>query len=202
MSKSKFKEVTTPVGVAQWPYLNEPDTKFNANGEYRCNLRLPREDAEGLITEIKSALDRHLVELKKDQPNKKFRMANLPFSDVEVDGDPTGEVEFKFKMKAVAGSGDRTFEQRPIMFDSQLKPTQAKVGGGTRLKVGAEIVPYNVASIGVGVSLRMKSVQIIELVEFSGGASADRWDFNKEDGFVEVSENASESETSTDDHDW
>ena len=35
---------TTPVGVAAFPYLSTPDTKFNEEGEYKVNLILTKEE--------------------------------------------------------------------------------------------------------------------------------------------------------------
>ena len=55
------------------------------------------------------------------------------------------------------------------------------VGNGSIVKVAYEPIPYMMASTKqVGVSLRLKGVQILELVEYGNGASM----FDEEDGYV------------------
>ena len=90
---------------------------------------------------------------------------------------------FKLKAKVTPKQGD-PFEQRPAIFDAKGKPLQeAKIGGGSKVKVAYELIPYYTAIAGAGVSLRLKAVQVIDLVEFSGGASADAFGFGEEEGY-------------------
>ena len=90
-------KLTTPTGVAKYPWLLKPDTKFNADGEYKVTLVLDKEEAEPVIEKIESVLTEHLEELKMSG-KKKVKQGPLPYSDEEDDeGNPTGNVEFKFK---------------------------------------------------------------------------------------------------------
>ena len=36
---------TTPKGIAQYPWLSKPDTKFSEEGEYKVNVILGKEEA-------------------------------------------------------------------------------------------------------------------------------------------------------------
>ena len=36
---------TTPQGVAQYPWLSKPDTKFSEEGDYKVNLIIAKEEA-------------------------------------------------------------------------------------------------------------------------------------------------------------
>ena len=65
MSKKKNVRITTPTGVAQWPRLNEPDTKFDKDGVYSVGLRLPKDDAGELISTISKVLDDFVTKIKK-----------------------------------------------------------------------------------------------------------------------------------------
>ena len=38
--------ITTPIGTAVYPHLNEPDTKFEDDGVYTTQLRLTAEEAD------------------------------------------------------------------------------------------------------------------------------------------------------------
>ena len=37
-SRSKLDSITTPVGIAKYPWVNTPSTKFVEGGEYSCSL--------------------------------------------------------------------------------------------------------------------------------------------------------------------
>jgi hypothetical protein len=178
--KKRYLRFTTPVGTALWPHLNEPDTKFDKDGSYSVNLVLNKEETEN----IKSKLSEVLQEFISSGESKTNKKAPLPIKeDKDQDGKPTGNYQIKFKLRAVGQSRGERWEQRPALFDSQLQPCTDVIGNGSRIKVGAEVVPYSTAMAGTGVSLRLKAVQVIELSN-GGGASADAWSFSKEDGFT------------------
>ena len=72
------------------------------------------------------------------------------------------------------------------VFDSKGTPISKDilVWGGTTMKVAYEIIPYSNNMLGSGVSLRLKAVQVHDLVS-GGGASADSYGFKEEaDGYV------------------
>ena len=50
------KTFTTPKGVAYYPYISAPDTKFDEQGHYKVNLCIPKEEAEPIIEQIKGEL--------------------------------------------------------------------------------------------------------------------------------------------------
>ena len=58
-------KVTTPKGIAVWPWLNEPDRKFNANGEYKVNLQMAHEDAQPFIEKLQEIHKEHYQETCK-----------------------------------------------------------------------------------------------------------------------------------------
>ena len=188
MPRRKNVRITSPTGIAQWPRLNEPDTKFDKDGVYSVSLRLPKDDAGELVETITGVLSEFMEKLAGNKARKP-KVAPLPIKDV-VDGDdiPTGEIEIKFKMRAVGGHGGDRWEQKPALFDSAGRPMTEVIGGGSRIKGGAEVVPYNTTMAGAGVTLRLKAVQVIELVEYTKGDSFNAWEFSEEKGFVSNNE--------------
>ena len=54
MKRTRTK-YTTSVGVARYPHLSEPDTKFDEDGVYTTQLILDSSDAEELENLIESA---------------------------------------------------------------------------------------------------------------------------------------------------
>lgn len=181
MTKAKNPRFTTPAGIAQYPYLTKPDTKFNPDGEYKIALEIPGAAAQDIVTFLDEQFAASVAKAKKENAGKKIKEGDVPYSVDEDSGKVT--VRFKLKAKVTPKQGD-PFEQRPAIFDAKGKPLQdAKIGGGSKVKVAYELVPYYTAIAGAGVSLRLKAVQVIDLVEFSGGASADAYGFGEEEGY-------------------
>lgn len=192
MSKEKKPRFTTPKGTAQYPYLTKPDTKFNPEGEYKVKLELDAADAGELISFLDEQVELAVEKAKKDPKNagKKIKVGDAPYSVNEETG--KASINFKLKAKVTTKSGE-TFEQRPAIFDAKGKPiTDVNIGGGSKVKVAYEVVPFYTALVGASISLRMKAVQVIDLVEFSGGASAEGYGFGEEEGY-EAEDNSAES---------
>ena len=183
MSKVKNTRYTTPAGIAQYPYLTKPDTKFNPDGEYKLSVEIKDPNLSAPIVAFLDAESAASVaKAKKENPGKKIKEGDVPYSV----NDDTGAVTVKFKLKAkVTPKVGDPFEQRPALFDAKGKPigADAKIGGGSKVKVAYELVPYYTAIAGAGISLRLKAVQVINLVEFSGGASSEAYGFGQEEGY-------------------
>ena len=75
------------------------------------------------------------------------------------------------------------FKQRPALFDNELKPISSDITiwGGSILRVSFQPHPWYTPALGAGVSLRLKSVQVKDLVE-GGGQSAEANGFDKVHG--------------------
>ena len=67
------------------------------------------------------------------------------------------------------------------------------IWGGSEIKVNGAIAFYSSPSIGQGVTLRLRAVQVIQYVEGSEGAG--RFNFEEEDGFVSTTSSEEESDT-------
>ena len=185
-------KVTTPKGLAVWPWLNEPDRKFNANGEYKVNLQMAHEDAQPFIEKLEEIHKEHYQETCKREKKQKLKKADLPITDVfDDEGNPTGEVQIKFKLKAQYEYDGKKITQRPVLMDSKRQPMKEVIGGGSVIRVGCDVYPYYTATIGVGLSLRCKIVQVLELKEYSPGT--DGFDFDEEDGFESLNDSVEEN---------
>tara|TARA_R110000772_G_scaffold194552_3_gene305296 strand:+ start:715 stop:1323 length:609 start_codon:yes stop_codon:yes gene_type:complete len=197
MNKIQNENIVTPAGRAIYPWLINPDTKFNALGEYKVSLSLNTSEAEPLIKKIDEAMEK----AKTLAPEgKKVKVSDPPYFN-EVDGDEqeTGNVLFKFKSKAQIQTKDgKTIKITPKLFDSKgtLLKDVTEIWGGSTIKISADIAPYFVGAVGAGVSLRLKAVQIIELV--TGGNNADSYGFESTEGY-EVSKETNQSEFNSSD---
>lgn len=171
---AKPTRINTPVGRAIYPRLGQPDTKYNAAGLFSVKLSVPADEVEDLREKLEEIRQTAWDEL--DAKSKKTHTLVEVFEDeLNDEGDETGNVIIKAKLQnIVTPKGKEPFEQRPNLFDSANNPLNAeevKVGSGSRLRLNCDVIPYAMASSKtVGVSLRLKNVQVVELVEF-GGAS-------------------------------
>jgi len=170
--------ITTPQGKAVYPRLDTPDTKFNEDGLYSCKLHVSEADFQafelGMDGLYKSAYD---AECKaqgkkiKESPNKPVRIT--PDGDYEIYAKQVAQKQTKTK---------GLIEFTVACFDSQgNKIATPKVGSGSELKLAVEPNFWYIASQGFGYSLRLKAVQVIELVEYGGGSS-ENYGFGKSEG--------------------
>lgn len=202
MSKDKKpKNMTgiTPKGIFKFPNLIKPDfgtDKYpKEGGEYNVRLVLPLEEAQPLIDKLQPEMDK-----AEEEAQAKFKELSVPqrkklgapkaqdFYQEVYDRDteePTGEVEFRFAMKASGknAKGEK-WERKPTIFDAKGKPVTLKaIWGGTKGKVSFEVSPYFVDGTGVyGIKLYLRAVQVIELNQ-GGSRSASDFGFGQEDGF-------------------
>ena len=165
------------LGEALYPHLNRPDVKFNENGEYKVNLKIPEDKAKGMIAIYEKAIQDSISEAEAKLNGKKVKLAPKPYS-IE-----NGQAVFKYKMKAT-GINRKTkepFSQRPALFDAKknpLNPSSCNIWGGSKMKIAYVLRSYYSPALGAGVTAQLKAVQIIELVE---GKQMDL--FAKEDGY-------------------
>jgi len=167
--------ITTPKGLALYPWLSTPDTKYSEEGEYKVNLVLSKEDAQPIVDEINRIFAENLAAETKKQ-GKEIKTANPPYADQLNDaGQPTGNVIFRFKSKAA---------YKPSNFDAKgTTMIESNIWGGSEIRVNGTIAPYFTSLVGAGIALRLRAVQVIKLVEGSG-EGASRFGFDETAGYV------------------
>ena len=160
---SKLK--TTPFGEAEYPHLTQPDYGFSKEGLYQVKLKVKKEEAQEDIKAINEVISFEVAEHHKKHPGdtKLLKRAPLPY---EAEGD---FIIFKFKLKAsgINGKTREPFTQKPSIVDHNLEPipSDKSIWGGSIMRVNYEPIGYNVATTGIGCTLRLKGAQIKKLVE-------------------------------------
>lgn len=192
MDKPKYEAFTTPAGEAVFPWITKADTEHDANGVYHVDLSVPAEEAQDFIAKLERIRDEFVATLPVAKQNA---LAKKPVYFDELtrpeypegaskeekaairnawEGEPTGNVIFRIKMKAKVTTADgTTFEQSPVVVSADTgEKVEQPVYGGSIIRVRGQVVPYTNAAAGIaGVTLRMKAVQVIELVTGGGGDS-------------------------------
>lgn len=199
MSKPKRQRLTTPKGIAKFPRLNTPDTKFNANGEYKVSLILDPAEHQDFLDMLDQLADEAYEAAKEDilengKGSQKARenqakqvVRNEPYiAELDQDGEETGMAEVRFKMKALIKTKDgRELSFSPKLFDAQgqpIDPAKVEIWGGSVIRVNFTPSPYYVAATkSAGVSLQLNAVQVLELVT-GGGGNAESFGFEVEEG--------------------
>lgn len=193
--KRVYINFVTPAGVAIFPKLNKPDTKFNADGAYSVKLAFAPEAIEAFIAKYTETLDEfEKVTAEKLLADKKTAKKGALLTRVEIgkpelndDGEETGRTVINFKLNAKYTNKDtgKTTLYTPKLFDAKNKPTTVEIWGGSVLKVAGSVNPYYTPKDNeVGISFRLSGVQVIKLVT-KGGMTAETLGFDEEEGGFE-----------------
>lgn len=193
---AKANKEVSPAGLAHYPRLNQPDTKYDANGIYHTKLRMDTDlpEVQKFIAKIDAWAAESLANFKQElldkgtvkteaAANKKAKAGDLPYTyETDDDGEDTNIVLVNFKMRNRVPdrkNEGKFFVFTPIILDAQAKILKGGniplIYGGSTLKVRFEPILWATQQLGASVQLRMDAVQIIELVT-GGSESADGFD--------------------------
>lgn len=189
---SQNVKLTTPKGKAEWAKVFTPDTKYVATGEYSVIVVLTEAESVDIRKVIDAEVEKKHAEVTEELKTKgKFKPVDKAYpytEEYDSNGNKTGNLKFKFKMKAEVQLKDGTkFNQKPVIFDALGNPDSytKEIWNGSLIRASGEVVHYYTASVGAGVTLRLKAVQIINLAsKTSSGAVANAFGFGKEEGYV------------------
>ena len=195
-NRKTYPRMTTCRGMLVYPHLTEPDCKFvKPNGEYHTKFAVDAEDKTtvSMVEELEGILDAYIEEnpdkLSKAKLKKAGR-ADLYEEEVDDEGEETGRIIFKFKLKAVVETKTKTWEQKPRLFDGQGEPIKGDINPwtGTEGKISSEIFPYYMETTKqFGLSLRCNAVQILLLVTGEGKSAKDFGFGAEEDSYTDES---------------
>lgn len=185
MAKRKLEVFQTPVGTLLWPWINDPDTRYHKDGGiFQAKISLDFEDPEtqSLIAQAERVRDAHFAGLdpqkcgdyrKKDVYELEYTMPDKDATDEEKKEfvpEPTGNILIKAKLhKIVRPQNKDPFEQRVIIVDKDEAPLEEQVWMGTKARLKGQLYPWDAGMQRlVGVTFRLRSVQVIDLVTGTG----------------------------------
>tara|TARA_R100000951_G_C2622997_1_gene175128 strand:+ start:674 stop:1267 length:594 start_codon:yes stop_codon:yes gene_type:complete len=155
------KLIVTPEGDALYPHLHEPDYKYNSGGVYQVRLVL----TEAEWNDMKGTYDDfYAAEYAKASDKSKSTLE-------KDDATPFRQSDEGFYIMAKQVAQRQTRNKGVINFNvacynaTGKKIKMPQVGSGSRIKLALEPHAW-VVSGKFGVGLRLRSVQIIDLVEF------------------------------------
>ena len=179
MNNNKFNandyqvKIATPVGEAMWASLKEPKKWQPGDaGNYQMSLIVSKEEAADLISQCTAVMEK-MVDIMQDDEKHLKRSPHDPWKETD-----DGKIEFRFK-KPHFEANDKYPASKPVptyLPDGSKvdwENTEWSVGNGSTVQIGGFIRPYYVGTLGLGVSLRLAAVKVIELKKFVSGNSDD-----------------------------
>ena len=194
---AKKERYVSPKGEALWAKLDTPDYTFKDDGELSIDLVVDEDTAEAMREKHSDLLKEQIAEVKKEKKSKKIKLAANEGMSIKPQENEEGEETGKYviKFSTVGTTRDGTEKTVPV-FDAKGNKldTALKVGNGSTVKVCYSPSAYYSAALGAGVKLYLNAVQVLDLVEFSGG-SAESYGFEEEEGFEAAAESDDFGET-------
>ncbi len=179
--------IKIPRGVAVYPALSRPDTRFDDLGSYKADVAIPRDRAEGVLKKLNALYRDHMGKVHPKHPDSSNKNA-IWYVETDSEGEETGNVVIKLRVKnKIIKKTGEVWDRRPAQFDAKGKPIgkPKNAWGGSEFIVSAEV--YCWENNGTkGLSLQPLAVQIIKLVEGGSAAKAvSDFGFGEEDGGYE-----------------
>ncbi len=182
-------------GIARYPWLNKPDTKFKAEGLYKVDLEIDADTAEPLIRQFEDMRAQEMKAAQKALKGKKAKEADLPIQPkLDEDGNETGLFILRAKMIA-SGVSKKTGKQwsRAVpIFDTKGKPANPQIFGGSEIILGIAPKAWSNPKGECSVTCYLEGVQVIKLSQGSGGASAAALGFGAVEGGYSADDDASD----------
>jgi hypothetical protein len=176
------KGTTTPKGTFQYPKFFTPDTKFDEAGVYSGTLVLDLTDekVKGLLKQLEDALKDAIETAKKDATKKGKKPPKVCQDKPWTVDEEAGTLTLRAKKKATFKDKktDEIVNTKLAVFgpdNTPMKDPGYLLGSGSVGRMTVQISPFGVdkaSPIGVGISLRLLAVQILEAREYErDGAS-------------------------------
>lgn len=171
--------VTTPAGKAFYPRVVTPDTKFNVDGVYSCRLHVSEEDYEAFKAQLAPMVEQEYNKYCIAKGKDKLKRAIEP---IRITDDGDFEISAKQPAKIRTKEGE-TIEMKIALYDADVQPMTGDVtiGSGSKLRMSVQPYCWYVPSTGFGYTLKLKAVQVLELVEYDSSGHG----FSKESGFTQ-----------------
>lgn len=182
-TKKAYVNWVSPIGIAKWPYLSSSDAgNTEYEPAYRVTLEITQDVADNYMLSNGEPMMAQLMELYDEAvawgKEEEKTVNSPPWKETE-----DGNIEMRFKVAAeYKDHKTRTIVDTVLpIVDGKLKPleTEEEIGSGSRIRINFFPFIYD-AGGKVGVSLRLKAVQVIDLVPKGGTYGFQVEDFSEE----------------------
>jgi hypothetical protein len=176
MATKENNRIMTPLAEAMWPFVTKPASKYQSKDqEYKITVLMDpnKPEHKTFLGQLKTLWEECGKEKKCPGGKPKHFPAKRHLS--KEDGSDTGLFEVTFKTGT---------KYPPRVFDAQGNKVTGdlNIGNGSQVRVAGSYSFYGPELNGGGVKLYLSAVQVVELVEWTGGTAAD-YGFGIENGF-------------------
>jgi hypothetical protein len=206
--KSRKPSYISCEGVAVYPWLNRPDTKFvpagmtaeEWGGVYKTGLQVtapvftsaPYRDGLTYKAFLDNLIDASVEEAKREHPKeKKLVKAAFPYKEeMDDDGEETGNFLVNFKQNAKIRRKDgQVIEVKIPLFNARGEAITDAIYGGSIIKVAFTVRnTWMAKEKEAGIRLDISAVQVLKLVKSSRSASD--FGFGTEGGYEDEDDDA------------
>ena len=183
------KYLVTPVGEFEYPHVLVADTMHKSEGLYHTKLILKDKEAEDFQKMVDNAHNTWKEKCLSENPKGSWKEW-LPYkTKIDESGMEVGTMfHFKLKASGVNSKTGETFTQKPVVVGPNKAPipNNIKISNGSTGKVAYEIAPY-LHGQSLGLQLRLRMVQVLNLIEYIPNASTDDV-FDVEEGYEAISQ--------------
>jgi hypothetical protein len=185
--KIELQRVVSPPGNPTLIQIRTPDRTFKKEGEYKIILRCKNNDeTKDFIKKIEETLTDYKAK-KETSLGKEVKLGKYPWREIiktntiskptkvdtgmemsvnsrvedgETEGDKESFVDFTFREAgSFVSDGEKNIVEIPV-FDSEGNKFTGWISRDEVIRVSADVVPYAHEKAGVGITLRLKAVQI------------------------------------------
>ena len=178
MIKSEVLNLTTPRCGFEFAWLVEADTKFETPGVWKVNCLIPADKAAETEEQLSGLLDRWKAQLKAAEPDTKFKLANMPWSYEERDGNPVFVIKAKMRVGGLNKDNKQWSNRPPVLQNAKGQPMTeeekqavSKMGPGTEGQVFLRCSGYS-GNFGVGIKIQPEAAIIYKHVEYSKSSAS------------------------------
>jgi hypothetical protein len=175
---SESKSLTSPRGELRWVTISgKGKTDLNGRDIYTADLIVSAEEAKPLVDAIAELWESGKPKGAKDPKSTSYKVLD------------DGTYKFVFKTSTKYPSGD---DKKISVFDAKARPTDLgdkRIGNGSIGRLAGAIAIYDAGVAARGVTAYLDSVQLLKLVEYSGGSNSfsadDDYEFSGGNAFDE-----------------
>lgn len=218
--RKKNPTITTPILSLKYPKLDKPDYgskdypkpdgEYSTLGVMEAEDRAVKKFLADLAPHYRNAMEEANEEFKKLKVETRKKLGGVKENDLfttlydpETE-EPTGFIQIKAAMKASGVRKDKTtWKAKPDIYDAKGRPMKKvpEIWSGTKGILSLELQPYFIPGTGAaGLKLKLKAVQIIDLVS-GGSRTASSHGFQSYDDGYEYEEPMDDEDNTTEDED-
>lgn len=189
---TKGKSLVTPKGSAMWVKILEPDFTYDTKGKYEAQIVCDPNDETvqkfvATLEKLNAAGLEEARENLKPPKNKSVAAREVVQPEIDKEGNETGMIVIKAKAPAEDYEGNKVTIPVYDVKGRKEEGFNKLIGNGSTIKMEVWAFPYHMANGNtVGVSLRLKKVQVIDLLEYGGNDGFT--DESGEEGFGDTDE--------------